>query len=169
VKQRAFLAAFAVTGNIGRAAAAAGIDRSTHHRWMREDSAYAESFKQATEEAAGVVEDIAVQRATEGLDEPIIYQGELVYKRDPETGAVERDPDTLAPIPLTIRRRSDTVLLAVLKAWKPDKYRENHHIDADVRHTGAANMTDAELERIARGGDAGAGSGGAAPPADSAA
>src|SRR5262249_44545576 len=157
------LAAFAAIGNIGAAAAAAGIDRSTHYRWKREDSEYAEAFERAVEEAAGVFEDVAVQRATEGLEEPLIYQGELVYKRDPLTNEIVPAPVTSEPVPLMIRRRSDTVLLAVLKAWAPTKYRENHHVDATITHTGAAALSDAELERIARGGG-----GGAAPSADGA-
>lgn len=157
--QRGFLAAFAATGQIGPAAAAAGIDRSTHHRWRREDSAYDELFKQAAEEAASAFEDLAIQRATEGLDEPVFYQGEPVYKRCPVTNALELDEQGL-PVPLMIRRRSDTLLLSVLKAWQPKKYRENHHVEGSITHSGAAALSDAELERIARGGG-----GGAAAPA----
>jgi hypothetical protein len=179
-KKPAFLAAFAACGSITTAAAAVGIDRSMHYRWMREDAEYETAFKQAVEEAAGFLEDVAVERGTVGWDEPVIYKGELATRPVlDERGApiyVPRydengDPlfteggDPLMAIlyePLTVRKKSDALLQTVLKAWLPKKYRDNHHVEAEVTHAGLGDLTDAQLEHIARGGSAGA-----APPADS--
>lgn len=179
LKQQAFLAAFGASGSIAGAAAAAGIDRSSHYRWLREDVDYAEAYKQAEVEAAGMIEDLAVQRATEGIDEPVLYKGQIVYDRvRDEQGRViytqaiddqgqpifeENGDPRIEPLmaPLKIRRRSDSILQSLLAAWMPKKYRTNHHIDGDFTHTGIGALTDAQLERIARGGGAGA-----APPAD---
>jgi transposase-like protein len=178
-KQRAFLAAFARCGSISIAARDSDVDRSSHYRWMRESADYAEAFKHATEEAAGVLEDAAIARAVEGWEEPVIYQGELAMEpvRDAEGRCVyvQAVDDQGAPLyhdsgdprldrlmkPLTIRKRSDALLTTLLKAWLPKKFRDNHHIEAEHTHTGLASLTDAELERIARGS-----SSGAAPQAD---
>jgi hypothetical protein len=159
-RQRMFLEAFAAAGSVSQAAAAAGIDRTAHYRWLREDADYSDAFNRSTEQAAGALEDLAVRRATEGLDEPLIYKGEIVWRRDPVTNQVELDEQGL-PIALTVRRRSDALLQTLLKAWQPKKYRENYKIEADITHRGLADLTDEQLARIARGG-----SGGVAPPAD---
>ena len=43
-QQQAFLAAFAKTGIISRASEESGVIFTTHHRWMKDDAAYAERF-----------------------------------------------------------------------------------------------------------------------------
>ena len=51
VKQAAFLAAYAETGIIIRSAQIAGIHRNNHRLWLKEDSDYAEAFKDAHAQA----------------------------------------------------------------------------------------------------------------------
>jgi hypothetical protein len=160
-KQQAFLAAFARCGSITDAAAAAGVDRTAHYRWKAESFDYLEAFKRAEDEAADVLEDAAIERAVAGWEEPIISRGELVYRRDPETDALELDREG-RPIALTIRKRSDALLSQLLKAWKPSKFRENFKVETEHSFSGLASFTDAQLEAIARGS-----SPGAAAPADS--
>lgn len=128
-KQLAFLAAYALTGNISRAAQSAQIDRTNHYDWLG-DPAYAQRFEEAKREAAELLEAEARRRAVEGIEEPVIYQGELCPEvaTDPETG--ER---RLTGKPLTVRKYSDTLLIFLLKGAMPDKYREN----AKVEHSGA--------------------------------
>ena len=53
-----------------------------------------------------------MRRAREGVDEPVFYQGEHCCN---------------------VRRYSDTLLIFMLKARKPDVYRER----ASIQHTGA--------------------------------
>src|SRR5690606_23292709 len=74
-KKRAFLAAYAETGNISRAAQMAEIDRSTHYIWMREDPAYVEAFAYADQQAGDRLEEEARRRAVEGVEEPVYHQG----------------------------------------------------------------------------------------------
>lgn len=123
-KQGAFLAAFKITASITRAAAAAKIDRVLHYRWLAEDEEYTEAFRQAREEAAQALEDEAIRRAHEGWEEPVIYHGELCYQRDSRGRTRKRV--------LTVRKYSDQLLLATLKAWLPEKYRER----VTAEHTG---------------------------------
>ena len=100
LKRAAFLAAYQETGTIRAAAEAAGIDRTTHYRWL-DDPEYAELFYQAQQEAVESLEAEARRRAVTGWQEPIFYQGQVVGHR---------------------RRYSDTLLIFLLKGAMPDKY-----------------------------------------------
>lgn len=99
-KARAFLAAYRQTASITKAAAAAKIDRTIHYRWLA-DANYKKAFEAAAEQAAQVLEDEAVRRATEGILEPVFYQGV-------KCGAV--------------RRFSDGLLQFLLRGFRPGKY-----------------------------------------------
>lgn len=125
-KKDAFLAAFKVTANLSKSAEIVGIERQLHYRWLETDEAYAVAFEQAKHEAAQSLEDEAVRRAHEGILEPVIYQGALCTEviRDKD-GKIQYDRKGNAKErPLVVRKQSDTLLLALLKAWKPEKYRE---------------------------------------------
>ncbi len=88
LKARAFLAAYRLTASITLAAKAAGIERTAHYRWLR-SPIYARAFDQAQRDAAAVIEEEAIRRATEGTLEPVFYQGI-------RCGAVRRFSDGLA-------------------------------------------------------------------------
>lgn len=124
-RQAAFLGAFEVMGTITAAAQKAGIDRSTHYHWLATDPKYAEAFDEAVDVAAEQLEAEARRRAVKGIDVPVIYQGKPVgvwvdmAGRPVELG----DPAAEAFIPLTVKRYSDELLIVLLKALKPEKYR----------------------------------------------
>jgi hypothetical protein len=105
-KKRAFLAAFAITCNISRAAKAAKIDRATHYEWLKGDENYRKEFAEAKEQAADALEDEAVRRAHEGTTRPIM----VGKKRE------------------VIREYSDTLLIFLLKGIRPEKYRERSEV-----------------------------------------
>lgn len=102
-KQRAFLEAFKRSGNLTAAALVSQVDRTSHFRWLRNDTDYSAMFGEAREEAVTVLEDEAVRRAHEGVLKPVFYKGKA-------SGV--------------IREYSDTLLIVLLKANKPEKYRE---------------------------------------------
>lgn len=109
-KKRAFLAAFAETGNITRAAEAAEIDRTSHYVWLKDDAEYAAAFEDAREASVDALEAEARRRAVEGVAEPVgWYQG--------KPGGV-------------VKRYSDTLLIFLLKGAKPEVYKDRHE------HTG---------------------------------
>lgn len=66
-KQKAFLAAYAKTGNISDAARLAKCDRSNHYHWMA-DPDYAEKFQAAQDNAVEDLESVARRRAKAGSD-----------------------------------------------------------------------------------------------------
>lgn len=102
-KQQAFLGVYAKCGGIRRAASAIGINTSLHYIWLRANPDYAEAFRQAQEEVGDFLEECAISRATEGVEEPVFYQGEIVGY---------------------ITRRSDGLLKFLLRGAKPHKYQE---------------------------------------------
>jgi len=106
-KQAAFLAAYSKMANISYAAKAANIERTTHYLWMRQDKDYVKKFERAFEDACDLLEAEATRRATEGVEEPVFYQGV-------QCG--------------TIRRYSDTLLIFMLKAARPDKFKDRKEL-----------------------------------------
>jgi hypothetical protein len=111
VNQKAFLAALCETGNITRAAEAAGVARRQHYNWLDNDSTYLKRFEECIDQAADNLEAEARRRAVEGVAEPVFYKGKPI-------GAV--------------RKYSDTLLIFLLKGARPDKYRERHQINSTI-------------------------------------
>jgi len=117
---QAFLAAFRETGQVAKAARAAKIDRTAHYKRLRRDPEYAAAFREAEKDAAEILEDDAVAWAFDGIEEPVIYQGQLCYgpdAYDEETGRLKPDAK-----PLTRRRRSESLAMFLLKGKLPEKY-----------------------------------------------
>ena len=98
-----FLTELAATGNVSAAGEASGIALGEASRRRGEDAAFAAEWEAALEEAADALELEARRRALEGTEKPVFYGGE-------ERGR--------------IREYSDSLLLALLKAVRPEKFRE---------------------------------------------
>ena len=113
-KKRAFLAAFAETGNISAASRLSGISRQAHYEWMQSDPDYPALFKAADQVAAEALETEARRRAVQGTARPVFYKGE-------ECG--------------TVQEYSDTLLIFLLKGAMPGKYKDNFSVDANVNVT----------------------------------
>jgi hypothetical protein len=108
-RQSRFLAAFAACGSIERASRSAQVHRQTHYFWMREDLTYPRRFKEAEVQAARALEDEAVRRAREGIRKPVLHRGKQVY--------VQGEP-------LFTTEYSDSLLMFLLKASNPERFRE---------------------------------------------
>jgi len=106
-KQRAFLAAYAESASVTKAAKACGISRETHYEWKKEPH-YAAAFKEAELRAGDALEDEAVRRAKAGVLEP-----KFVSK-----GFGKGNTRYL------IRKYSDRLLLALLQVKKRE-YKPN--------------------------------------------
>lgn len=151
-RQRAVLAAFRTTASVTRACKAAEVSRRQHYVWLAEDAEYRQAFEEAKPEAAQMLEDEAVRRAYRGYDEPITFQGSFTYpqKRDQE-GRLLRDEQG-APIleskPLCIRKHSDSLLMFLLRAWRPDKYRENFKGELSGPGGGPITITEQRLRTL---------------------
>ncbi len=101
-KRQAFLAALAETANVLKSSEIAKIARRTAYDWKSADSEFAEAWERALDIGADALEDEAVRRAVEGVDEPVFYQGKACG---------------------VVRKYSDTLLIFLLKGRRPEKYR----------------------------------------------
>lgn len=88
---------------VTRAAEAAGGSRSAFYAWRREDADFARDWDQAVELGIAALEDEALRRVLDGIEEPVFYQGRQVA---------------------TVRKFSDPLLMFMLRARKPGRYRE---------------------------------------------
>lgn len=100
-----FLESLAVSGNVSKAVIAAGVSRSCAYAHRDEDEAFRKAWDEAEAIAADALEEEARRRAVEG-DEVTIYnsKGDAVG---------------------STWKRSDTLLIFLLKGARPEKYREN--------------------------------------------
>lgn len=85
----------------------AGIDRTTAYKARERDPSFASEWEQIIQDAIDSLEKEAWRRAREGVTrvEPIMYQGEKVAEK-------------------IITEYSDNLITFLLKANRPEKYRE---------------------------------------------
>lgn len=132
-EREAFLCAYSTCGNVTSACKAAGVHRNSHYNWMH-DPEYAAAFEIAKRYAVDTLRREAWRRATEGVDEPQFYQGQVC-------GAV--------------RKYSDTLLIFLLKGVAPEEFRERYEHSGPgggpIQHVHAKDNSDdllAEIERV---------------------
>jgi hypothetical protein len=107
-KMSLFLAELAQSGVVAYAAKAADVGRTAIYNRRVDDPEFARKWDEAIDVAVGELEMEARRRALDGVEEPV-YQGGR------EVGS--------------IRKYSDTLLIFILKAAKPQTYRDNLKIE----------------------------------------
>ena len=122
----AFLEALQQTGNVSGAAQLAGVARKTAYAAYHRSPAFAKQWDEAIDVATDALELVARQRAALGVEEPVYYQGQIVGH---------------------IRKYSDVLLIFLLKAHRPEKFRDNHKIDGRIDGTLDVNVNAAESVR----------------------
>ena len=100
-RQRGFLDALARCGNVRDACRAVGLSNQAAYRLRRVDPAFGAAWDAALKRANTSLEAVAFARAVDGVEEPVIRDGEVVSAR---------------------RRYSDSLLRLLLQASDPDKY-----------------------------------------------
>ncbi len=118
-----------------------------HYRWMKEDSAYPALFAEAKAKAVQSWEDEAVRRANEGVFEPTVWQGQFTFpvigfKRDAEGRSKSKPIHSRTPY--GVMKLSDRLLEMLLKANKPEVYREPRTVEI----TGAGGGPIEIVERL---------------------
>ncbi len=122
-----FLAMLAEGGSVAAAAKQAKIGRRTAYEWRAADPEFATAWDEAIEVGTDALEDEAVRRARDGVDEPVYYQGE-------KCGVV--------------RRYSDTLLIFMLKARRRDKFADRPVRLRLPEIAGAQDVLKAQAETI---------------------
>lgn len=106
--EAAFLEALAKGYSVSAAASGAGFSRATVYQRRKDNASFAERWDDAYEAGSDVLEDEARRRAVEGTDRPVYQNGKLVGH---------------------VREYSDVMLVLMLKARRPEKYRDNAKIE----------------------------------------
>ena len=136
-RKQHFLRVLAECGNVTAAVEAAGVSRTCAYETRQNDEAFAQAWSEAEEIAADRLEAEAWRRGVEGGEEPVISLGKVVERAD---GA-----------PLMIRRYSDTLLALLLRAHRPEKYRERASVEVDVSDKLWARLEAARQRAIGSG------------------
>jgi hypothetical protein len=160
-RKAAFLDAFALSGNVSAAARAADINRYTAYGWREKDEAFAAAWEVAEQESIDALELEARRRAHDGVEDLVVSGGKVVEVWDHEH---ERF------VPLVKRTYSDTLMVLLLKAHRPDKYRERQSLEMSgpgggpIAHAEVSPELVADALRIlGEGGGSAAPEGGAEP------
>ncbi len=133
---RAFVEALRNAGNVSEACRLSGISRVTAYRLRETDQSFAAEWDEALQIAMDSLELEAWRRGRDGYDEYVTCKDGLVYDQDGN--------------PILQRRYSDGLLTTLLKAHRPEKYRDRSTVDMNV-NTDIAALID-EGRKRARGG-----------------
>ena len=114
--QTVLLNALRQVPNITRACTLAMISPATVCGWRRQDPAFDAAVAEALDDGVDALEAEVHRRAFEGYEKPIIFQGQITD---------------------TYKEYSDGLAQFLLKAHRPDKYRER----SEVQSTGAQTIT----------------------------
>ena len=114
----AFMAALDRGMTVSGACKAASMGRSTAYGLRATDEAFAKAWNEAIDTGTDVLEDEAFRRACEGVVEPIISGGRQVLDGEGK--------------PMTLRRYSDSLMVTLLKARRPERFRERSTVESNV-------------------------------------
>ncbi|NJK43953.1 MAG: terminase [Pleurocapsa sp. SU_196_0] len=117
-----FLKTLATTASVSAASKAAKIDRKTAYEWRQKDAPFAEAWDDALETSISSLETEARRRALKGTSKPVYQGGELVG---------------------SIQEYSDTLMIFLLKAHRPNVYRER----VSVEHSGEVRAVASDEHR----------------------
>lgn len=134
-REAAFLDALRDGLSVTAACIDAGISRSTAYEWREADDEFRKRWDEAIEEGTDRLEDEAQRRARDGVTEPIYYKGSRVGE---------------------VQRYSDTLMIFLLKARRPDKFKDRvatDHTSSDGSMTpkpalDVSRLSTAALEEI---------------------
>jgi hypothetical protein len=133
-RQERFLTALAETGNVSVAVEIAGTSRTRAYEMRNRNAAFAKAWDEAEEKAADALEAEAWRRAVVGVQEPLVSAGRVV-----------RDDGGQ---PLAIRRFSDPLLITLLKAHRPDRFKDRSVVEHDFSDRLADRLEAARLRLL---------------------
>jgi hypothetical protein len=135
-RQERFLTALAETGIVSAAVEIAGTSRTRVYELRKRDETFAAAWDNADERAADALEAEAWRRGVVGVAEPLVSAGKLV-----------RDDHGL---PIAIRRYSDTLMIALLKARRPERFKDRAVVEHDVSDRLADRLEAARLRVLSQ-------------------
>jgi hypothetical protein len=129
-KRAALLSAISECGgNITRACKRAGIGRNAIYEWRGDAPQFKVEYDSAVDRCIDTLEDEARRRAFEGVKKPVYYSGKKIG---------------------VISEYSDTLLIFLLKAGRPERYRARSTADLNVKSDLAERII-AGRKRVGKG------------------
>lgn len=132
-----FLAAISKVPVINYGCKAAGVHRVTVFRARQTDEEFRLAMDDRMEDGIDEAEIEMMRRAVHGYEEPVLYQGKLsfvseVYTREDgiEDVRLMRDENG-QPVPLTVRKHSDSLLQFALKGRRRGVYGDKTEVTGD--------------------------------------
>lgn len=127
-KKTAFLKALQEGASVVSAVDKAKVPRRTVYDWRNADPDFAAAWDRAYTDGTDALEAEAQRRAVEGTEKPVTVAG----KRE------------------IVREYSDTLLIFLLKARRPERFRDHHKVEVSgpqdapiqVEHTGRLTLAD---------------------------
>ena len=119
--KEAVVEAYRRSPSLRAACTAVDCPASTAYQWKNNDEEFAEALIEAREHYRDSLREMAQKRA-EGVEKPVIYKGELMYKRDPLDNSLLLDSN-FEPIPLTECVHSDRILETLMTGNLPEHRR----------------------------------------------
>lgn len=107
----AFLTALASGLSVTGAAAASKVDVRTLYRDREQDEDFKTAWDMAIEQGTDALEDEALRRAKDGTARPVFHNGKKVG---------------------TVQEHSDTLMIFLLKARRPDKFKDRAQVDGNL-------------------------------------
>ena len=124
-----FVAVLGQTASPTRAAAAVGISRTWAYAARERDLEFRVAWDKAVELAMERLLEESYRRAVDGVEEPVVQGGKVVWVRDPDSGE-ER--------PFSVTRYSDRLMEVLLKFRYPDQMADRLRADVKVDGLGLA-------------------------------
>ena len=131
-RRETLLLALEESANVSKACKKAKISRNAAYQWREEDAEFSAAWDAALDRGTDALEDEAVRRAAEGTLKPVFYKGEKCG---------------------SIREYSDTLLMFMLKARRPEKFKERTESQITGKNGGPivqATVTPEELAEAVR-------------------
>ena len=129
-----FLEHLRTSCNVAGSCRAVGVGSATVYKLRQEDADFAAAWDDALEDAYDYLEAEARRRAFDGVEEPVVYQGQLtpVWERNPDGTYVRDDDENLVqaknpdgtPKYLTVKKYSDGLAQFLLKGYRRRKFGE---------------------------------------------
>jgi len=135
-RQQQFLQYLAETGCVWRSVKLVGTSVARVYALRHNDPAFRQAWDDAEAIAADRLEAEAWRRAVEGFDEPVVSAGKLVHDDDGN--------------PIMVRRYSDTLLLALLRAHRPARFTKGLPASAAASTTASFDVRTMLLAKLAQ-------------------
>lgn len=131
-----FLACLRDTSNIRASCEAAGVNRTTVYRRRDSDKKFADAIADALEDGTDDLELEARRRARHGLMRVKFHQGApiMIPVMRPDRTPLLNEAGEPVLVPYVEHEYSDTLMIFLLKAHRPEKYRENikHEVSGEI-------------------------------------